>query len=113
MLDDLRRLKLFMESTAFNRMAPLFDTALANAKLDNTKYLLANQTQGLYILYGEFDAGKMGVRGAPAGAYALKWFDPASGQTVEQTATVAADGIASFTKPASFGSETALFMRKQ
>jgi hypothetical protein len=113
MLDDLRRLKVFMESTAFNRMTPLFDTALGDAKLDNTKYLLANQGQGLYILYGEFDAGKMGVRGAPAGAYALKWFDPVSGQTVDQTATVAVDGIASFTKPASFGPEVALSMRKQ
>jgi hypothetical protein len=113
MLDDLRRLKLFMEGTRFNRMAPLFDTALTNAKLDNTKYLLANPSLGLYILYGEFDAGKMGVRGAPAGTYALRWFDPASGQTVEQTGSVAADGIASFTKPASFGPEVALYLRKQ
>jgi hypothetical protein len=113
MLDDLRRLKLFMESTDFNRTAPLFDTALANAKLDNTKYLLANPSQGLYILYGEVDAGKMGVRGAPAGTYALRWFDPVSGQSVEQTGSVAADGIASFTKPASFGPEAALYLRKQ
>jgi hypothetical protein len=113
MLDDLRRLKQFMESTAFNRMAPLFDTALTSAKLDNTKYLLTNTSQGLYILYGEFDAGKMGVRGAPAGTYALRWFDPASGQTVEQTGSVAADGIASFTKPASFGPEVALYLSKK
>jgi hypothetical protein len=113
MLDDLRRLKLFMESTAFNRMAPLFDTALTNAKLDNTRYLLTNPSQGLFILYGEFDAGKMGVRGAPAGTYALRWFDPASGQTVEQTGSVAADGIASFTKPASFGPEVALYLLKK
>jgi hypothetical protein len=113
MLDDLRRLKVFMEATAFNRMAPLFGSALTDARLDNTKYLLSNSSQGLYILYGEFDAGKMGVRGAPAGTYALRWFDPASGQTVEQTGTVAADGIASFTKPASFGTEVALYLRKQ
>jgi hypothetical protein len=113
MLDDLRHLRLFMESTAFNRLTALFDTALTNAKLDNTKYVLANQSQGLYILYGEFEVGKMGVRGAPAGTYALKWFDPASGQTVEQTGSVAADGIASFTKPASFGLEAALYLRKQ
>lgn len=113
MLDDLRRLKEFMEATAFNRMAPLFDTALANAKLDNTKYLLTNPSQGLYILYGEFEVGKMGVRGAPAGTYALRWFDPVSGQTVEQTGSVGADGIASFTKPASFGPEVALYLRKQ
>lgn len=113
MLDDLRRLKVFMEATTFNRMAPLFDTALSNARLDNTKYLLSNPTQGLYLLYGEFDAGKLGVRGAPAGAYALRWFDPVSGQTVEQTGLVGADGQASFTKPASFGPEVALYLRKQ
>lgn len=113
MLDDLRRLKVFMESTAFNRMSPLFDVALINAKLDNTKWMLSNPSLGLYILYGEFDAGKMGVRGAPAGAYALRWFDPVSGQTVEQTGSVAADGLASFTKPASFGPEVALYLRKQ
>lgn len=113
MLDDLRRLKVFMEATAFNRMAPLFDTALSNTRLDNTKYLLSNPSQGLYILYGEFDAGKMGVRGALAGSYALRWFDPVSGQTVDQTFAVGSDGLASFTKPASFGPEVALYLRKQ
>jgi hypothetical protein len=113
MLDDLRRLKVFMEATAFNRMAPLFDAALAGAKLDNTRWLLADQSQGLFILYGDFEVGKMGVRGAPAGTYALRWFDPVSGQTVEQAGSVAADGLASFTKPASFGPEVALYLRKQ
>jgi hypothetical protein len=113
MLDDLRRLRLFMESTPFNRLSPLFDTALNNAKLDNTKYILANQGEGLYILYGDSNTNKLGVNGAPAGTYSLKWFDPLDGSTVNQTATVAAGAQASFTKPASIGSEAVLYLRKQ
>ena len=115
MLDDLRRLKLFMESTQFNRMTPLFDangSELANAKLDGTKYILANQSAGLYILYGDVNTGKLGVRNAPVGTYTLKWFDPASGQSVNATGTVNSGGLASFTKPAGFGPEVALYMRK-
>jgi hypothetical protein len=115
MLDDLRRLKLFMESTQFNRMAPLFDknSELTNAKLDGTKYILANQTAGLYILYGNVNTSKLGVRNAPVGSYALNWFDPVSGATVNQTGTVPAGGLASFAKPAGIGSEAVLYMRKQ
>ncbi|EGF31827.1 hypothetical protein IMCC9480_3357 [Oxalobacteraceae bacterium IMCC9480] len=113
MLDDLRRLKLFMESTQFNRMEPLFDTALLNARTDGTKYILANQSAGLYILYGDINTTRLGVRNAPVGTYSLKWFDPASGVSVIQTGTVAAGGLASFDKPAGFGPEAALYMKKQ
>jgi hypothetical protein len=113
MLDDLRRLKLFMESAQFNRMAPLFDAALINAKLDGTKYILANESAGLYILYGDVNTGKLGVRNAPTGTYALKWVDPVSGATVDQTGTVIAGGLALFTKPAGIGTEAALYMHKQ
>jgi hypothetical protein len=113
-LDDLRRLKLFMESTQFNRMTPLFDNngALTNAKLDGTKYILANQAAGLYILYGDVNTTKLGVRNAPVGNYALKWFDPVSGAIVNQTGAVVAGGLASFAKPAGIGPEAALYMRK-
>jgi hypothetical protein len=116
MLDDLRRLKLFMESTQFNRMTPLFDangSELTNAKTDGTKYILANQSAGLYILYGDVNTAKLGVRNAPVGTYALRWVDPLSGATVNGTGTVAAGGLASFTKPTGFGPEAALYMRKQ
>ncbi|MFT5534588.1 MAG: hypothetical protein ACI802_002836 [Candidatus Paceibacteria bacterium] len=113
MFDDLRRLTLFMESTQFNRMAPLFDTALMNAKTDGTKYILANQTAGLYILYGDSNTTKLGVRNASAGTYLLTWVDPVSGLTVDQTATVAPGGLSSFDKPASIGPEAALYLRKK
>jgi hypothetical protein len=106
-------LKLFMESTQFNRMTPLFDTALLNAKTDGTKYILANQSAGLYILYGDVNTSKLGVRNAPAGIYSLKWVDPVSGVTIDQTGTVAAGGLASFDKPTNIGPEAALYMRKQ
>jgi hypothetical protein len=113
MLDDLRRLKLFMESTPFNRMTPLFDAALSSALLDNTKYILAEANAGLYILYGDTNTNKLGVRNAPLGSYALRWFDPVSGQVVEQRATVLSGVPASFTKPASFGPEAVLYLRLQ
>jgi hypothetical protein len=113
MLDDLRRLKLFMESTQFNRMAPLFGTALTNAKLDGTKYVLANESAGLYILYGDINTSTLGVRNAPVGNYSLKWFDPVSGATVDETKAVNTVGLASFTKPSGIGPEAALYLRKQ
>jgi hypothetical protein len=115
MLDDLRRLKQFMESTQFNRMTPLFNNngALTNAKLDGTKYILANQAAGLYILYGDVNTTKLGVRNAPVGNYALKWFDPVSGAIVNQTGAVVAGGLASFAKPAGIGPEAVLYLRKQ
>lgn len=113
MFDDLRRLKLFMEGTPFNRMAPLFDDALTNARLDGTKYVLSHAAQGQYILYGDVNTGKLGVRNAPVGNYALRWFDPATGVTVNQAGSVAAGGLASFTKPAGIGPEAVLYLRKQ
>jgi hypothetical protein len=112
MLDDLRRLKQFMESTQFNRVTPLFNSALTSAKLDGTKYILANQSTGLYILYGDTSTTKLGVRNAPAGNYALTWFDPVSGTTIKQSGEVAAGNSASFSKPGEIGSEAVLYMRK-
>lgn len=117
LLDDLRRLRAFMESTRFNEMAPLFDigsdTALSNARNDGTKYILADQAAGLYILYGDLNTSKLGVRNAPAGNYELKWFDPASGASVTQpSVAVPAGGLASFNKPSGLGVEVAVYMRK-
>jgi hypothetical protein len=114
-LDDLRRLQDFMETTPFNRMAPLFanNGALTNAKRDGTKYILANQSAGLYILYGDTNTTKLGVNAAPQGTYKLEWFDPVDGTAPPaQTGTVGANGIASFTKPAGIGNEAVLYMRK-
>ncbi len=116
-LDDLRRLRVFMESSRFNEMAPLFDrngsNDLSNVKIDGTKYILANQAAGLYILYGDINTSKMGVRNAPAGNYELKWFDPVSGASVTQSSVeVPAGGLASFTKPNGMGVEVAVYMRK-
>jgi hypothetical protein len=114
MLDDLRRLKQFMESTQFNRMTPLFNNngALTNAKLDNTKYILSNSSAGLYVLYSDTNTSKLGVKAAPQGNYELKWFDPITGNTIAQTGTVAADGNASFAKPNGIGAEAVLYLRK-
>ena len=81
--------------------------------MPGTKYVLSNQAAGLYILYGDLDTSKLGVRNPPAGNYELKWFDPLSGASVTQPSVVVpAGGLASFTKPTGFGLEVALFMRK-
>jgi hypothetical protein len=112
MLDDLRRLRLFMESIPFNRLAPLFNNALEQTRTDGTKYMLANKSAGLYVLYGDGSTGKLGARGLAPGSYALQWFDPAKGTTVNQTVNVDAGGLASFAKPSGFGTEVAVFVRK-
>lgn len=111
-LDDLRRLRKFMESTPFNRMAPLFDTALTNRKLDGTKYMLVNDAAGQYILYADAAATKLGLKGAPSASYELKWYDPATGAEVTTSGTVDGIGNGSFTKPAGIGNEVAVFVRK-
>ncbi len=115
MLDDLRRLKLFMESIPFNRLTPLFDNngALTNAKTDGTKYILANPSTGQYLLYGDLNTSKLGVRNAPVGTYSLRWFDPVTGVTVNESGSVVAGGLASFAKPAGIGPEAVLYLRKQ
>ncbi len=113
MLDDLRRLRQFMESTPFNRMTPLFDTALANKKLDGTKYILANDAAGQYILYADAAATRLGVRGAPAGSYELTWYDPVTGARQSHAGAVGPDGQGSFVKPGGMGNEVAVFVRKQ
>jgi hypothetical protein len=119
MLDDLRRLRLFMEATPFNRMAPLFDNrsnndfTLTNTRLDATKYILSNTAAAQFILYGDVNTSRLGMRGMPAGSYLLKWFDPATGAKATQSATVGADGRGSFVKPAGIGVEAVVYARKR
>lgn len=114
LLDDMRRLRLFMESTRFQEMTPLFGTALSNVVAGDTKYVMANQTKGLYILYSTNNAlGTLGVKAAPAGTYDLKWYDPVTGASLTQTGqSVPASGAASFVRPSFNTSEVVLYMIK-
>ncbi|MFS8068503.1 MAG: hypothetical protein ACMG6S_19260 [Byssovorax sp.] len=105
-LGDLRRLQQFMESTRFNEM-----TSSDTLKAGVTKWVLANPTKSLYVLYSDASTGDLGVTGLSAGSYALTWFNPITGAVVNQTKTLLA-GTNTFLKPAGIGSEAALFLRK-
>ena len=45
-----------------------------------------------------------------AGTYHIKWFDPVDGNEVDQGSQTLTTGDKTFTKPASIGSEAALYL---
>jgi hypothetical protein len=104
-LSDLRdcgRLVDFFESTGFVDMEPADD--LAHGATD---WVLAAES-GESILYAADPAGEMGRRSLSAGSYALRWFDCATGATVEQTGVSVPGGDVSWSIPAGLGSEIAV-----
>ncbi|MHC4917379.1 MAG: PKD domain-containing protein, partial [Planctomycetota bacterium] len=105
-LEDCGRLVSFMESTDFNRMAPHDELKSAG-----TQYVLALPGES-YIAYASALSGEMGLKGLTAGTYYLKWFDPVDGDVVEQTGVSVAAGDQSWPKPASIGSEAALYVKR-
>jgi hypothetical protein len=105
MLGDLDRLRAFMESTNLGALAP--NDAL---RFGGTRWVLANPTQRLYVLYSNQSPQTLGVAGLPAGTYRLDWYDPANGTRIESSTTVAA-GDVQFTKPAEIGSEAVVYVR--
>ncbi len=106
MLQDMRRLQTFFESTNFNKMAP--DDRL---RFGGTRWVLADTAGTSYILYAHDGAGNLGVKGLPPGRYTLRWFDPALGTMVAKQ-NVRAAGDVAFDKPAGFGPEVLLYIRR-
>ena len=104
-LEDLGRLRTFMESTNFNVMSPHDELAYAN-----TAYVLADPASMSYIAYGLGGVTALGLTSLVAGTYDLSWFDPVSGSTIEQTSVNIQDGTNSFSKPAGIGDEAALYI---
>ncbi|MFK7958792.1 MAG: ThuA domain-containing protein [Lysobacterales bacterium] len=102
MLGDLRRLREFMESAAFNTLTPRDNLAAGD-----TLWALANTSTQNYILYDLDSPATLGVEGLAPGQYTLTWFDPASGQSSMETRN-ASD--APFAVPGSFGAEVALHL---
>lgn len=104
MLEDMRRMQTFFESSEFNRMAP--HDAL---RYGSTRWVLADPEGGRYILYAYEDGDDLGVRGLRPGRYTLRWFDPVSGADIVQR-DVEAAGDVSFQKPAGIGAERLLYL---
>ena len=102
MLADLGRVNAFMDTTRFSETVPADQLAAAG-----TKWVLGNEAEHVYIAYSNQNPSQMGVVGVSAGTYDLGWFDPVTGQRVEQTVTVG-DGTATFEVPDQIGAEVAL-----
>ncbi len=111
-LDDLRRLRNFMESIAFNKLTPLFDTALTQSKSAATSYILSNPSKGLYLLYGYQNTNQLGINNLASGTYKLRWLDIITGDEIEEQVTVSGS-TSTFTKPNGFSDEVAVYLVKQ
>ncbi|MEM9037742.1 MAG: hypothetical protein AAGD18_24355 [Actinomycetota bacterium] len=102
MLADLGRINTFMDGARFDETEPRDDLAAAD-----TRFVLADPTDGVYLLWADDAPATMGVDGMAAGTYRLRWFDPVDGATVEQVVAVSDDG-GSFPVPAELGDEAAV-----
>ncbi len=105
MLGDLRRLQQFMQLVSFSSLLPRDDLAAGG-----TQWVLANTAAKRFVAYSSGAGTPLSVRNLPAGNYALTWYDPVSGATVQD---VRSASQAPFAKPASFGVEAALYLRPQ
>ena len=102
MLQDMRRLQRFFESTNFNEMAP--DDALRHG---DTRWVLADPGRRSFLLYTPDGGARLGVKGVHPGRYTLRWFDPEDGAEVVRRG-VRASGDVVFEPPPTFGPEVLL-----
>lgn len=102
-LEDLGRLRQFMESTTFSEMSPRDDLASGA-----TEYVLAAPGSS-YIAYGRNVVSLLEIT-MVAGEYDFTWFDPVTGSKVEQKGVSAINGMNSFAKPSGIGEEVALYI---
>ncbi len=102
-LEDLGRLRTFMESTDFYTMEPRDD--LRNG---DTEHVLAREGKS-YIVYALQGSSALGLMDFHAGAYDRLWLDiPSGSQLLEQDVQLAA-GVQSWTRPAGIGPEAAVY----
>lgn len=105
MLQDMRRMQSFFESNPFNEMAPADSVAYGD-----TQWALADRERHRYILYTSEGPGNLGVRELSPGSFSLTWFDPVTGNRIDQN-DVQASGDVTFEKPSEIGSEVLLYLR--
>lgn len=103
-LQDLGRMRSFFENTIFNEMAP--HDELAHSE---TQYVLAKPGQS-YIAYGSNISGSVGLKGLTGGNYDLRWFNPVTGATVNQSNVSVPAGDRQWSKPSGMGNEIALWV---
>ena len=104
-MQDLRRLRAFLESTEYHTMAPHDDLAGPG-----TQYVLALPGQR-YVAYSSGGATRVGLRKLEAGTYDLTWFDCETGASVVQNGVEVAAGSQSWFRPEGIGPELALYVR--
>ncbi|MEM1173878.1 MAG: DUF4038 domain-containing protein [Pseudomonadota bacterium] len=106
-LEDLGRLRTFMEMTRFKDMSP--DNTLASG---DSEYVLAKPGES-YIVYGSRRVSRLGLTRMELGHYTMLWFDPTTGQTSKRELTVESPGKSHWRKPESFGEEAAVYILRK
>jgi len=105
-LQQCRYLQRFFEATDFYTM-----TSHDELKHGETKYVLADAGRS-YIAYADKPASKLGIKGLPAGRYAVTWLDCRTGETASVEAKVGQPGDHTFDKPQRIGAESAAWIRR-
>ncbi|MGH9844138.1 MAG: Ig-like domain-containing protein, partial [Blastocatellia bacterium] len=106
-LEDCRRLQQFFESTDFYRMQPADEL-----KREETEFVLAAPGRSC-IAYSAASKTSLGLKDLPASDYDLRWYDCATGQSVERTNVRLRAGEQHWPKPQGFSSEVALYLRRR
>lgn len=99
-LETCGRLVRFMEATRFERTHPRDDLARAD-----TDYVMAAPGE-VYLAYAD-SGSRLGLL-LEAGAYRVKFYNPATGKWVDEGVRTLPAGESVFTKPAGFGEDVAI-----
>ncbi len=102
-LEDLGRLRTFMEGSDFPSMEPRDDLAR-----DDTEYVLAELGKS-FILYTSQGSGPLGIGDLVAGIYRLRWLDTATGNEVTQDDVELSAGPVALPRPVGIGPEAAVY----
>ncbi len=105
-LEACGHLTRFLEATPLSELAPHDELACGDSE-----YVLAAPGRA-WVAWSGRRAGEMGVRGLPAGSYALRWLDCVRGAIVEQAEVAVAGGDTTWSAPVGIGSETALYVER-
>jgi hypothetical protein len=97
----------FMERTDFHLMQPRDDLATRS-----TKWILARPGD-CYIAYTYDYLDKIGIKNMVAGDYDLLWLDTETGKTIIQENIPVDWGDGAFSKPADFGREIAVYIKRK
>lgn len=97
----------FFEQTDFYRMKPSSELAAGS-----TRWVLANPGRS-WIAYTENYAKPVAIKNLAPGRYDLLWLDTVDGKMESHDGVELSGSSPGFEKPASFGAEVAVYIRKQ